>query len=851
VCGTPGRFFCWRRTFFSIVFSKIFILAATTQSSSARLPVFPALRILLCTALIINALLTLDAQHQFRHADSFGKEIGLGEGVLCMAEDNEGLFWVGTQNGLFRFDGSHAREILYKADENVGFETVSDLDYETGTNTLWICSERGVCCYDLSAKTIKCFDPEDYFPKRDVDKGNKCIFQDRQGEWWGDFNTTGLTHFLPDEKKAERFVVAELQLHNRAIHARANTVMAVIQDVRYDSIIWAGTRDGLIRANKADKTVRYFQYEHPNAPLREASNAMICLVSHANGRLYIGTWNGGLLEFDPNSEQFQQFLPNPKGFNRYENTNQVYSIIADGAGALWIGSSYQGICRFDLSKRNFIEIKKGGVLNYKDKKGNYWGIQNSLIRYDRLKNQLPVIQLPFGEVKKFKSEAAGKDIYVKKNGQPGVFAFDPGERKTRAFPFPGNTKPTTDGAVLEFGKIGLLANDMEQLYLLPKGEQNFVALNFAAPSDAGWLGSRALPDGGIVISGMRGYLFHFKPGERVPEIYPPDVVSKGEEKSKGNFWVSAVDYRGRAWLRSNDGYTIFDPRNEQFYHFSYKDSPSKIFPDIRDFWPDGQGRMWCNGPEELGWIDQSHPENGIQQRYDASTGFDFKKLEGPRVDQSGRVWISTDKGLVRLHPESGACDIFPINPRAKNILPDGRMVVSFDDGVSVFHPDSLCTDTTAPRPYATWFKVLDKEKPLHGKLLSPNEIRLTASENFISIGFSALGFFRPSDYQFAYQLVGVNDDWVNADADNLVAAYTALDGGDYIFRLKVRDATGRWSERPYELRIHIATPWYRTWPAWLLYAGLTALIVRWWLRNRDRQLLYSKNFGKSSGKRNG
>jgi len=172
-----------------------------------------------------------------------------------------------------------------------------------------------------------------------------------------------------------------------------------------------------------------------------------------------------------------------------------------------------------------------------------------------------------------------------------------------------------------------------------------------------------------------------------------------------------------------------------------------------------------------------------------------------------------------------------------DVLSDGRLALSYDDGICLFYPDSLHTDTTLPRPYATWFKVLDKEKPLLGKLLLPNEIRLASHENFISIGFSALGFFRPTDYQFAYQLVGVNDDWVNADADNLVAAYTALDGGDYVFRLKVRDATGRWSEYLFELQIYVATPWYRTWPAWLFYAGLLALAARWWLRNRDLQLL--------------
>ena len=82
-------------------------------------------------------------------------------------------------------------------------------------------------------------------------------------------------------------------------------------------------------------------------------------------------------------------------------------------------------------------------------------------------------------------------------------------------------------------------------------------------------------------------------------------------------------------------------------------------------------------------------------------------------------------------------------------LPDGEIIMSFGDGVSVVQPDSLLADNTQPRPYAAWFKVLDKEIPLTGNLLVPNEIRLRSDENFISIGFSLLGFFKPEENQFA------------------------------------------------------------------------------------------------------
>ncbi|MBK7937913.1 MAG: response regulator [Lewinellaceae bacterium] len=403
-------------------------------------------------------------------------------------------------------------------------------------------------------------------------------------------------------------------------------------------------------------------------------------------------------------------------------------------------------------------------------------------------------------------------------------------------PFPGKANAAADGDVLEYSAMGLLTNNREQLFLLQKEGSNFAPL-YTIPSEAGWISSRVLPDGGVVLTGDRGYLFHFKPGDRVPEVYSPAAVGGGITGFQDGLQVMAVDRFGRAWLGSSGGYCIFDPHNRQFLRFPYQNAPDKIFQDIREFFADGKGRMWCIGPEELGWIDQAHPEQGIQQRHDRSTGFYFAPLGTLRTDKQGHVWFTCNKGLVQFSPDDRSYKIYPAGNHAMSFLPDGKLIMSFGDGVSVVHPDSLLADTALPRPYAAWFKVLDKEKQLSGSLLAPDEIRLLPNENFISIGFSILGFFKPEDYQFAYQLVGLNEDLVQADADNPVAAYTALSGGGYVFRLKVRDALGRWTIQPYELRIHIATPWYRSWPAWMFYTLLTVLAARWWLRNRDRQLI--------------
>ncbi|MBK6996113.1 MAG: hypothetical protein IPH31_14745 [Lewinellaceae bacterium] len=121
------------------------------------------------------------------------------------------------------------------------------------------------------------------------------------------------------------------------------------QDARYDSIIWAGTRSGLIRVNKVTKSLEYFRYGHPDALLEEQSNAMICLLSCPDGRLFIGTWNGGLLEFNPATQQFQQFFIG-HGDVILDKQSKKFCLVDDGLDAIWVGSE-MGICRFDIKNQ--------------------------------------------------------------------------------------------------------------------------------------------------------------------------------------------------------------------------------------------------------------------------------------------------------------------------------------------------------------------------------------------------------------------------------------------------------------------------------------------------------------------
>ena len=156
---------------------------------------------------------------------------------------------------------------------------------------------------------------------------------------------------------------------------------------------------------------------------------------------------------------------------------------------------------------------------------------------------------------------------------------------------------------------------------------------------------------------------------------------------------------------------------------------------------------------------------------------------------------------------------------------------TYSEGFVIFHPDSIKEEKDAPLPvYITGFKVLEKSLPV-----PEDPIELAYDENYLSFEFVAINYDAYEKNQYAYELEGVDIDWVYSDTRRF-ASYTNLNPGEYIFSVKASNDDGVWNEEGASVHLVILPPWWKTWWAYALY-GILALGVLWSARHYELKRL--------------
>jgi signal transduction histidine kinase/DNA-binding response OmpR family regulator len=258
-------------------------------------------------------------------------------------------------------------------------------------------------------------------------------------------------------------------------------------------------------------------------------------------------------------------------------------------------------------------------------------------------------------------------------------------------------------------------------------------------------------------------------------------------------------------------------------------------------------------PEKYLWIGT---KGGGLNRLNKITG-DFFQLTvtdglpdnvvyGILSDDAGNIWGSTNKGIFCLaspqktngkwvfrnftKAEGLQDDEFNTGAYAK--LPNGNLAFGGVNGLNIFNPKEILVQGFTPNVFITDILVNnksispgDKTGVLQNTIEQSKGITLTNLQDILTLEFASLDFTASGQNKYRYQLVGVDEGWVESGTRRS-ATYLHLPAGNFVFKLQGSNSQGIWSEKIAELKITVLPPWWRTWWAYTIYVLLIALVLR-------------------------
>ena len=815
----------------------------------------------LCFALLGSAssLRALDPAKtltQYAH-DSWTTQTGLPQNsVWAVAETRDGYLWIGTQEGLVRFDGT--RFTVFDRENTPVFKSAEVTALAEGKDgSLWV-GTRGAGVLQLSAGRVQAFTAQEGLADNMVlslvpDSGGglwaitegglssirdgrtqsypgvaglsgnqvRSVVEDGKGGVWvgtavglqamkegrpvnlalpGDLCNASI-RALSRDKAGGLWIVTDEGISRWDGTALACVLKTPLGPLSVKSCLadrsgglWIASQKGLLRF--AGGTLRHFTAADgiPNDDIR-------ILLEDRQGNLWIGTLGGGLLRCT--AGEFS-CLSSAKGFLG----DQVEVLYEDRGGSLWVGTDDGGLHR--LKDGKFTVIGKPEGLShdliwsiYEDRQGAVWlGTDNGLNRLTggKITSYSKKDGLSNTIVQGFCEDAAG-DLWVGSWGG-GVHRMHRG----KFVPFPHQEELSSDyvGALLtdRAGNLWIgtngqglrcLKGDALRTYTTQDGlSHNKVRVIRQDRSGALWIGT----DGGLNL--FEGGKFKaYTPKDGLPNKQIFEIF----EDAEGMIWLGVV----------NGGLTRFDGKN--FTTYSSKDG---LYSDgIFGIQEDGQGNLWMTSNKGLFRVSKRQLQEfdtGRRKRLDCvsyglADGMRSFECDGSTQPctwktRDGSLWFATTRGAVILKP----------GPIPQNTVPPPVVIERVSsDGKEV--------DMARPETFP-------------------------ASVKEIEFRYTAPSLLSPDKVRFRYTLEGYQSRWVDVERGrDRLASFTNLGPGAYTFRVTAANNDGVWNEEgaAWSFRIHshvYQAPWFLI---LALAAALTlsVAVYRWRMRlfaRREREL---------------
>ncbi len=766
-----------------------------------------------------------------------------------VVRDSMGYVWIGTQNGLRRYDGHSYKEYRnVPADRtSISSNRICSLLLDR-QQRLWVGTlETGLSLYDRRNDTFI-----NFFPHPDDSTTNvREVFEMTEGRsnciWLG--TSDGVVRVeIAQDTEAVGFGKSPGSLRFKRIPITSEGGCAYDVLERSDGTLIVATNLGL---RILDPSAKLLSPSHLNGPLGSIldTTCIYCLGGSTGDRVWIGTERYGLFHVDWATHQVQQFA-----HSDFDGTsismNEIWDLEEDGSGNLWVATQ-KGVDLFSRARGRCVPYLTYGPrpdgcamiqLSY-DPTGTFWVSTWSNVYRLSLRSKLfSHFSLPVKG--SLTSSRSFQGVQRASDGTEWVISEDKlfqlampecavkrtidifkGKRAMRLDPNRNSSMIDAKGilwyAAWDLGlyKINLQTGSVRNYsYQDAVGRPTTLRTIAQGTGDSLWVGAQF--EGLMRFDPISG-IFH--------RVGPPKV---------GNLtW----DNQGKIWVATEGlGMYIYDPATgaEEYTVHLHSDSLSLSHDLTWDVYEDPQNRIWVGAGNVINLWD---PHTRKFTRY-SNPGFpDAAEAHPIGSDHKGRLWVRHDKGLSILDPSTGmfsnydASDGLCFRVNDMEVLEDGQIILTGSSGINLVSPDVV--DKRYPPPPLLLTRMTINDIPVVPPS-SPNGsagLELSYKENVIEFEFAAMDLDAPERVRYQYQLQGLDKDWVKPEGRQFVR-YASLPPGDYVFMVRAAPLWGEWPGQEIALAVRISPPWWKTGGAYAAYGTLFLLALYGGYRVRLRQL---------------
>ncbi len=776
-----------------------------------------------------------------------GSTFGLPGNGRCFLQDKAGMFWIGTDKGLARYDGVNLE--IYGTEQGIQDPNIWSI-CEDARQRLWIGTGNGeVFVLDRPSGII--LKLADTFPRG----SNFGIMRDRDGQMW--IARSGQGYIIVNESAG-----TVKKFSKREGLAGNNPAIKILQDK--DHRIWLNSSSGVtVIDNQAHKLKRLF-----------TEDAIFSLMEDRDGNIWVGGNKGayilnmekstqlhlsskqgiegavfGLLQdktgiFWLTTDQNKAFAVDlqkntVEKFTIGSDNRIIYSVVEDAEGQLWLGSVNAGSHVINLNRGRPGNFTTSDGLSsnvfwatLEAKDGNIWlGTTNGIDVYDPTYRTIRHLGIEQGL-----PDRNMNHLYEDRQGQ--IWAFGNGFGLTVI-----NVK---EGTIKTLGRDqGLRDTDIRRLWEAEGGGM--------------WLGTN---DGGLFVYNPGTALY-----KRISNLatFNDEQILHLTSDASGQMWIcngkggvvvvdrelktyktlttsqgllSNTAYNtlesstGEIWIGTNKGINKLNLKRQTITNFTTQEGLVN-----NDIWTlnERNGIIYAGTTRGLAMISSTTDAKGTHWRftnYGKVQGFQFTDFaqNSAHFRSNGEFWAGVEIQVLMVMND----------PRPDPAIPTPFITsLSILDNVKNFRQRSKAEQRLAK--VDTLWETIDgsfyqdrnkaiaerfaedeeiKWDSVESNYLLPINLRLPYNQNYLNFSFAGLTLSNPDQVRYRYVLEGIDKNWSPISANTQSENYRDLPPGRYVFKVSTKGMNGTWSE-PSTFRFTILPPW---WKSWWAYAGYVVLL---------------------------